>query len=101
MRKVPAPWKPLAAGFGAFLTSLSGCSSSDTDGELVSQALFPARFASAWCQSVATCCEPEQVAYDPETCQSRARAFAAALLENRVDADTSYGPTAGTNCLAR
>ena len=88
-------------GFGALLASLGGCSASDADLELVSQAQFADQFASAWCQSVAPCCAPAQIAYDSSTCQTRARDFATTLLANRVDADTSYSPRAGTQCLDR
>ncbi|HET7544103.1 MAG TPA: hypothetical protein VFK05_29730 [Polyangiaceae bacterium] len=101
MPKVPVRWKPLAAGFGAFLTFLNGCSSSDTDAALVSRASFPERFASSWCQTVAPCCEPEHVVFDLETCRSHAREFATTLLESGIDAGKSYGPSAGTNCLSR
>ncbi|HEY3254059.1 MAG TPA: hypothetical protein VGJ91_08935, partial [Polyangiaceae bacterium] len=81
----------------------AACSSSDADAdaELVSAARFPDRFADVWCQSVAPCCAAQQIAYEPATCQSQARDFAASLLGARVQGDTRYSAAAGTLCLTR
>ena len=93
---------PLALGFGALLAALgAGCSSSNGDPELVSQADFPEHFADVWCRAVAPCCTTAQILYDSAACQAQARAFASELLASRVDGDTAYSPNAGTQCLAR
>ncbi|MEI9952850.1 MAG: hypothetical protein WDO74_28735 [Pseudomonadota bacterium] len=95
MPPTPARSKPLAVGFGLFLATLGGgCSSSDADAPLVTQAQFPERFANTWCQSVAPCCAPAEVAYDRATCQTRARDFASTMLESRVTGDTTYSAAA-------
>jgi len=99
--------KPLAVRFGFLLAALSlpmlagGCSSSDTDAELVSQARFPERFADVWCRSIAPCCASAQTAYDSATCLSQAEGFASSMLANRVVGDTTYSAVAGTSCLGR
>jgi hypothetical protein len=89
-------------GLSVFLATLGpGCSSSGADGEWVSQAQFAERFASVWCQSVAPCCAPAELAYDSATCQAQARDFAASMLASRISGDTTYSAAAGTHCLAR
>lgn len=104
--------KPLAVCFGLLqvtlamlVTSAVGCSSSDSNADagvdLVSQARFPERFASVWCQSVEPCCASEPIAYDPATCQSQAQDYAANLLAQRVTGDTTYSAAAGSACLSR
>jgi len=92
-----------AAGLGPLLALLNGgCSSSDDGGVgLVSEAQFPERFATTWCQSIAPCCASARADYEPMTCQAQARDFAAALLAARVDDDVSYSASEGTRCLAR
>jgi len=94
--------KPLSLGFGALLAILSGgCSGADPELELVSRADFPQRFADVWCRWVAPCCAPAQADYDSAACRAQAREFASGLLANRIDAQTAYGPSAGTLCLER
>jgi|GEM_PF-1089416 len=104
MPPTPARPKPLSAGWGVILAALShACASSvaGADGDLVSQARFPERFAQIWCQSVAPCCSPGEVTYDPATCRARAQDFARALLERRVSSEVAYSEASGTHCLAR
>ncbi len=99
---MPARPQPLLAGLGTLLLALGGgCSSSDADGELVSQAQFPERFASVWCESVAPCCASAEIAHDSVTCHTQARDFAASLLAERIGGETTYSATAGTLCLGR
>ena len=102
MSPLPACPKPLAWCFSLFLAMFgSACSSSDAEIPLLSQADFPERFANVWCQSVAPCCAPEQILYDPASCIAQARNFAATMLVNRVSVDTAYSASAGTRCLER
>lgn len=94
--------KPWIASFSALLATFAGgCSGSDADVELVSQAQFPERFANVWCESVAACCAQAHVARDPATCQAHARELAAAQIAERVAFDTTYSAAAGTLCLGR
>jgi len=93
--------KPLGAGFGVLLAALGGCSSSDANDELLSQAQFPERFANVWCQTVAPCCAPAQVAYELPTCLSQARNFMASMVAGRVGGDTTYSAAAANLCLGR
>jgi hypothetical protein len=102
---MPVRAQPLSLGLGGFgllLAALGGaCSSSEVDSERVSQARFPERFAQIWCQSLAPCCAPAEVRYDPATCQAQALNYARALLASRVSGEVTYSEAAGTQCLAR
>jgi len=107
MPPTPARTQPLALCFGLLPIALAaltpGCSSSDADSDAgaVSQAQFPERFASVWCQAVEPCCASERIAYEPATCRSQARDYAASLLATRLTGDTTYSAAAGTACLGR
>ena len=101
MTPIPVRSQPLRVGFGVLLTLGGACSSSETDGERVSQARFPSLFAQVWCQSLEPCCAPPEVAYDPATCRAQAQDFARTLLETGVRGDVTYSEASGAQCLAR
>jgi len=94
-----ARWKSVALRLAALLATHTGCSASEADGERISEAQFPERFANVWCETVAACCNTAQVGYDSATCHAGARDFAANLLAVRASGEATYSPSAGKQCL--
>ena len=98
---------PRAARLACLLVGLAaGCGGTVSDGGASAATVpidqFPARFADAWCDNVASCCSAAQWNFDLSSCKrAAALTLGTAIVASAVDnPNIEYDPNAAASCLA-
>ncbi len=98
--------------FVALAMALAGCSSSDdstggsdggggSDGATtITQSDYPADYAAAYCKALGSCCSAVPLAFDEAKCRSDTTISATSDLQNRLEGNRVFDPTAAGSCIA-